>query len=550
MKNRRYEKKRAMSVVLAAVLAAGLLAGCGGNKSETNKAGEQAKDAEYVTTYGEKMFDNVTITVELFDRSNAPDGNTLTDNRWVEYVNQEMNKVGINVEFVGVPRADEVTKMQTMMSSGTAPDIVTTYTYAYAEDYWNQGGIWDLSDFIEGEGQAKNLKAYLGQDVLNVGKNADNNLYGIVAKRPTLAASNLFIRQDWLGLEVPETPDELFEVLTRFVNDNPDQRKDVVGASFWTLFNPSNSVCYRNTMSAAFTKLGQNEKKRLIANGIEYYYDEGIRDYFRFINKCYDAGLMDKEYYTETKDSLTSDIVNGALGFCEYDISYNVRVTNNLVKTLKENNKDAEFVSIPSLKNINDGKQYSATYSPGGLIAFCPKTADAETVEACMTYLDWLCSKEGGYVIINGFEDEHYTLDSNGLPKVIDSEYNAKDKDWLCNDLFILGNSAYASTSDEFHETTASKNVGYENYVLNNYKNSLSGELLVPDSYSAPSESERKTDLDLVCSEWLVKCITCAPEEFDGMYDTFKKECENAGIEKIVEERTEHYNKIYGDSQS
>ena len=54
MKNRRYEKKRAMSVVLAAVLAAGLLAGCGGNKSETNKAGEQAKDAEYVTTYGEK----------------------------------------------------------------------------------------------------------------------------------------------------------------------------------------------------------------------------------------------------------------------------------------------------------------------------------------------------------------------------------------------------------------------------------------------------------------------------------------------------------------
>ena len=103
-------------------------------------------------------------------------------------------------------------------------------------------------------------------------------------------------------------------------------------------------------------------------------------------------------------------------------------------------------------------------------------------------------------MLINGFEDEHYTLDSNGLPKVIDSEYNAKDKDWLGNDLFILGNSAYASTADEFHEMTASNNVGYENYVLNNYKNSLVGELLVPDSYSAPSASERKTDLDLVCS--------------------------------------------------
>ena len=71
-----------------------------------------------------KCLDNVTIKVELFDRSNAPEGSTLTDNRWVKYVNEEMNKVGINVEFVAVPRADEVTKMQTMMSSGTAPDML------------------------------------------------------------------------------------------------------------------------------------------------------------------------------------------------------------------------------------------------------------------------------------------------------------------------------------------------------------------------------------------------------------------------------------------
>lgn len=397
------------------------------------------------------------------------------------------------------------------------------------------------------------MKAYLGQDVLDVGKNAEGNLFGIVAKRPTLAASNLFIRQDWLdklGLEVPSTPDELFTALTQFVNNNPDQRKDVVGASFWSLFDPKNGVCYRNTMAAAFTKLGEDEKEHHIATGIEYYYDQGIRDYFRFINKCYDAGLMNQEYYTDTKDTFTSDIVNGALGFCEYDISYNVRVTNNLLKTLKENNQDAEFVSIPSLKNINDGKQYSATYSPGGLIAFCPKTADAETVEACMTYLDWLCTKEGGYTLINGFENEHYKLDSNGLPKVINTDFDAKDKDWLVNDLFILGNSAYASTSEEFHEMTAAKNVGYENYVLNNYKNALSGLLLTPDSYSSPSASELKTDLDLVCSEWIVKCVTCAPEEFDGMYDTFMKECENAGIEKIVDERTEYFSKVYGGNES
>ena len=85
--------------MLAAVITAGSLAGCGGKQESETKVAA-AKDANYVTTYGEKMFDNVTIKVELFDRSNAPEGSTLTDNRWVKYVNEEMNKVGINVEFV------------------------------------------------------------------------------------------------------------------------------------------------------------------------------------------------------------------------------------------------------------------------------------------------------------------------------------------------------------------------------------------------------------------------------------------------------------------
>ena len=98
MKKGSLKTKRVISLVLAAVITAGSLAGCGEkNESETKSA--TAKDAKYVTTYGDKKFNNVTIKVELFDRSNAPEGNTLTDNKWVKYVNEEMSKVGINVEY-------------------------------------------------------------------------------------------------------------------------------------------------------------------------------------------------------------------------------------------------------------------------------------------------------------------------------------------------------------------------------------------------------------------------------------------------------------------
>lgn len=508
-------------------------------------------DSGYKTTYGDKVFDDVTIKVELFDRSNAPEGSTLTDNRWVEYVNEQMNKVGITVEFVAVPRADEVTKMQTMMSSMTAPDLTLTYTYSHAEDYFNQGGTWDLTEFIDGEDQAKNLKAYIGEDVLDLGRNVDGNLYGIVAKRATTAFSNLFIRKDWLdelGLEVPTTVDELYEVIKQFVQNNPEGRKDIIGASFWALNDATNNSCYRNTMSLAFSQLVGNPKELDIARGFEYYCDPGMREYFRFINKLYNEGLMDEEYYTMTTDTYNSDIVNGAMGFFETNVNYSVDVLRgSLLKTLQENNPKADIISIPALKNVNDGKQYTENYSPGGLIAFCPKTADEETVEACMTYLDWMCTEEGGKVLYHGFEGEHYNLDENGVPAVIDANFNAKDKDWLRTDIFLTGNQGYFATVDDFNACTALENIGYEQYVIDNYENAMAGICLQDPTYTSTSTPDLKTDLDLVCTDWVVKCVTCPEEEFDANYDAFLKASEDAGIQTIIDERTEYFNAVYGE---
>ena len=173
----------------------------------------------------------MTLTVELFDRSNAPQGTTVTDNRWVKYAKEEMAKVGINLEFVAVPRSEEVTKIQTMMAAGTAPDIALTYTRSIAEDYFNQGGTYDLSSYVDGEGQAENLKAYLGEDVLNVARDGDGQLWAIAARRATAAKDNLFIRKDWLdklGMEIPTTTDELYQVLKAFKENNPDGRTDVI----------------------------------------------------------------------------------------------------------------------------------------------------------------------------------------------------------------------------------------------------------------------------------------------------------------------------------
>ena len=551
--------KRRIAALMTAVLLVGNIAGCSGSnttieqeaKESTNSVSPETEvvnapeeGAGYKTTYGDKMFDNITITVELFDRSNAPSGSTITDNKWVDYVNQEMNKVGINVEFVPVPRSDEIPKMQTMMASGTAPDITVTYSYANAEEYYKQGGTWDLSPFIDGEDQARNMKAYLGEDVINIARTPDNVLYGVVAKRAVTQMSNMYIRKDWLdalGLDIPKTTDELYNAIEQMVKNNPDGRTDVIGAILWM---PRN-------LQKAFSKIVNDPVKADVGNpnvgfgadAIGDYYDEGIRDYYRFVNKMYNEGLLDKEYYTMDEDTFKSKVVNGSVACFESNVNY-AEGNNKLTSTLKENIPTAELVSIPSLLNVNDGKQYSAAYQQGGLVAFCPLSASEEKVEACMTYLDWMCTKEGGFVLFNGFEGEHYKLE-DGVPIAIDIAYNQEDKDWIRTDIFLVGNSGYFDNEEDAILSLAKEVPEFEQQIINNYHNAASGTLIYETSYTSPSTTDLVTDLKLIRDEYIVKCITCPEAEFESTFDTYMEELKNTGMDTIIQERTEYFESMH-----
>lgn len=254
--------KGKIAICLAAVM---LLSGCKGNAGGSQPggaAGAASSESGYATTYGDKKFDNVTITVELFDRSTAPAGSTITQNRWTNYIREEMNKVGINVEFIAVPRNEETTKIQTMMASGTAPDVIMTYDPTLAESYYVQGGTYDLSPYIDGENQAKNLKAYVTDQVLDLGRNTKGELWAVPARRSITARQNVFIRKDWLdklGMEVPTTPDELYNVLKAFKDNNPDGRTDVV--PFYSTYMKSDWTTRPRTLTECSPSLSAHNTK-------------------------------------------------------------------------------------------------------------------------------------------------------------------------------------------------------------------------------------------------------------------------------------------------
>lgn len=569
-------RKRLLAVILAAAMVVGATA-CGGTEqsSSTNAGSAGAEKTEapaqpasdsaeansaeaesgskYQTTYGAKQFDNVTIQVELFDRSNAPEGNTITENRWVDYAKEAMAKVGINLEFVAVPRSDEVEKMQTMMASGTAPTLTFTYTHSYAKDYYEQEGIWDLAEFIDGDDQAVNLKKYLGENCLNLGRIGDGELFGIVARRATVASHNLFIRTDWLeelGLDIPTNVEELTEAIRLMAKENPDGRTDIIG--IWPLGLESGATIYPyvGSIALSFMKNINDERMCAIQSGLEYYADEGYRDYIQWLNQLYNEGLINQEYFAQTGEQSQSYIVNGQIACFENNVGYNVDILRgSLLQALQANDPSAEMEAIsPLYSSVFPDTQFTDVYGEGGMIIFCPKTATAEQVEAAMTYLDWMATKEGGFVFYHGFEGEHFEYNENGVPMAKDAEYNATDKDWIRTDLFLIGNQGYFQTAEEFNTSIAADNPEYEKYVLDDYTKSTEGKHYGGYQFMEAPESQKaiQTDLDLLRAEYMVKCITCDTASFDATYDEFIEKLEAAGIKQVLEDKAAFYDARMG----
>ena len=96
-------------------------------------------------------------------------------------------------------------------------------------------------------------------------------------------------------------------------------------------------------------------------------------------------------------------------------------------------------------------------------------------------------------------------------------------------------------TVDDFNACTSKEAPGYEEYVINNYENALTGNELPDSYYTSPSTSGLIADLKLVQDEYQVDCITCAPADFDATFAEYMSKLEDTGIQTIIEERTAYY---------
>ncbi|MBQ3426173.1 MAG: extracellular solute-binding protein [Clostridia bacterium] len=510
-------KKQVLSAVLAAAFVLPI-AGCG--------------------TGGKSTGETTTLRVAVFDRGNAPDGMSATENIWTNWINEQFGKPNnIKVEFQGIPRNQEVEKINMMMASRNAPDILLTYDKSVFFNYAKNGGLADLTELVGG---TENLKDFMGDRWKYTTYN--DKIYGVPTKVISEGQYCSYIRKDWLdklGLEVPKTTEELYTALKAFKEKDPGNVGDGLVPFLLSATSFSEEYWQQNTLSLVMSFVEpMSEEEWYTIPQIQY---PGFKEGVRYLNKLYREGILEQDFALQTNwNQFDENIAAGRAGFYTHNRNYQL-TSNGAYAMLLQNDPNAELVAVDPYVN-KYGKRPKWRGATGGGYIMIPSFS--ENIEAAVKYLDWMANNDVGFTLLNGNEDEHYKLE-NGYPVVIDTEYNNKTKFNNADLALIYNGFDYGSFENNVEamriampglgELRADSMIKANSDLYNNPM----------DDFDQPIESyiKDKAKLDKKFQELMIKSITASESDFDSIYDGLAKEYMTIGGDEVTEERKAVYKK-------
>ena len=512
-------RKRIMSAVMVMVLAASVLGftGCAASTKDTDDGGSPTEKPASVEN--EKQ---VELKIEVFDRGTQ--GQLPVDNNyWTQWMQTNFGDPNnIKLTFVSVPRSEEVSKLNVLMASNSAPDIVFTYDWNTIYNYYEGGGIADITDLVAEHGS--NLTALLG-DNLEYGK-IEGRQYTVPALSTSATPTNsYFIRQDWLdkiGAFVPTSPDELYGTLKAI--------KGEMGDSVYPFAMSSNLVPTDIVLSYRDPKLSENDFKAYYGNGkATYFAMPGVKEGYRYLNKLYNEGLISPDFALD-KDGTQkdADIINGVAGVFQYN-QYMIYQQGRLYQSLASSNPDARLSIMKPVSSL-------ISSNPFGIFTFIPEASNVKT--EAVKFLDWMAQSEVLHFLQYGEEGVHYEM-VDGYAKDLPDIPSDKKMNVEANlDYTVLVNGLLFDTVDEVIKARSFKML--PEYSEDFYKSvMLSDENSIrPPFFKTPNKSllDHQAALTAKDEEMNVKVITARSDEFDSVYDTLVAEMLEIGGQDVIDE--------------
>lgn len=501
-------KKRLVTMSLTVALMGSLMSACGGgnNEAATNAAG---------TNGGANAEKPLEITwLNVLHTPSPP--TEVVKSKLEEYTKTK-------ISFNWVPDASKEERITTSLASGELADIVTLTMMdnSSVRNSLKSGLFWDVSPFLDEFENLKKIPAEVREAASIEGK-----LYGVPFQK-NLARPGLVIRKDWLdklGMEVPKTLDELYEVAKAFTEKDPDGN----GKNDTTGFGDRNDLKYSSFKLIA-TYFGAPNGWMVDDSGKftpEFETPEYV-EAMKYSRDLYKNGYLAKDFAVTAKKDQQDQFAQGKTGI--YTGMIDIKNLKDKAKGIQDNMVLVPVNKISKEPGDTNYRVWSEGNGVGGLMAF-PKSEvkDEKELKRLLQFVDDLLDKEAYMLMTGGIEGTHYEFDADGAFKILDLEK------WQA-DVQPFSSSRPSEVTYDLKDADPDKQKANE-LVRENDKYAVLDPTVPLDSATA---NEQGTELDKIITDATFKFIMGELDEagFQKAVETWKK----SGGDKIAEEYAAAY---------
>lgn len=357
----------------------------------------------------------------------------VTDFATNEFTKQLEEKTNIHLEWDVVPQASLSEKLNLMLTSGDYPDILIGMPVDRSQEsvYGQQGVFLPLNDLIDKYGVETKKLMETKSMFTEIMTSQDGNIYALPMVNECYHCSlsqKMWIYQPWLdklGLQMPTTTDEFYNVLKAFKERDPNGNNKADELPLMTSATLGwyadiddflmNSFIY-NDVSTNNMIVDDHGKIDIVFNKPEW--KEGLK----YIRKLYQEGLFAPESFTQDATQLVAvgnhpgDVILGATP-AGYQGGFITIGDDNGKRWL-------DYKTVPPLKGP-ENVQYAAfnpvNYATGQFIIM----KGNQHPEASFRLADLLYSQEMSMNIGFGLEGEHWEKAAEG-----DIGINGKPATW------------------------------------------------------------------------------------------------------------------------
>ncbi len=372
-------KKRIAAAALGAAMILGTLAGCGSTTTTLD-------------------LENPVITILC----SQEDVQSATPDSPVWQALEEY--IGAKLDISWVPASSYGEKLTATLGSGSYPMVLLVDTRSSSIIQNSRAGtFWEIGDKISDASKYPNLSQANPIILNNI--SIDGKVYGLYRAR-TLGRNGVSIRADWLknlGLEIPTTIDEFYNVLKAFKENDPDGngQNDTFGMIMTTSPTSFENLA---VWFGAPNKYGVDEEGNMTPDFLTDEYFEAMQ----FLKKLYDEQLINQDMATYDGTKWDEQFLTGKAGVI-IDVADRAR---RLATNIASKDPNAEVGVFGYLKrDANSEIRTLPTTGYNGYFVF-PKKAlpNEEDLEFVLGVMDKMNDQAAMNLMNYGIEGRQYEI--------------------------------------------------------------------------------------------------------------------------------------------